>query len=309
MSKYAYVRVSTPKQKVDRQIYNIKKFAPDAIICTEVYTGTSMDRPVWKRLLNKVKEGDTIIFDEVSRMARNSEEGFQIYQKLFQENKSLVFLKQPHINTDVYRQSLDRQIKVIINTGNTATDKLINSIIASLNTFLMDLVKQQIEIAFQEAETEVTYLRKRTSEGVRRAQMEGKQVGRAAGTKVETKKAKAAKTDIMKYSKDFSGSLKDKECMKLIGISPNTYYKYKKELREVHSPSESPLSSDSKDNIIYVYRIVKEDFYTGERSKRTKIIERTNPLKVGALYFQLGSHFPGSYRILELIEEKIDEYS
>ena len=38
---------------------------------------------------------------------------------------------------------------------------------------------------------------------------------------------------IKKYSKDFDGNLTDAEAMKLIGIANNTYYKYKREMREV----------------------------------------------------------------------------
>ena len=36
---------------------------------------------------------------------------------------------------------------------------------------------------------------------------------------------------ILKHSKDFYGSLNDSECMKLTGLSRNTYYKYKRELK------------------------------------------------------------------------------
>lgn len=41
-----------------------------------------------------------------------------------------------------------------------------------------------------------------------------------------------AKEQIQKYSKDFGGTLKDIEVMKLIGVAINRYYKYKKELVE-----------------------------------------------------------------------------
>lgn len=48
---------------------------------------------------------------------------------------------------------------------------------------------------------------------------------------IETKKAIEAKKQIQKHSKDFSGTLSDVECMKLIGIAGNTIYKYKAELK------------------------------------------------------------------------------
>lgn len=56
------------------------------------------------------------------------------------------------------------------------------------------------------------------------------QIGQKLGNKLNIKKEGPAKEKIKKYSKDFEGSLSDIECMKLIGISRNTYYKYKREL-------------------------------------------------------------------------------
>ena len=48
---------------------------------------------------------------------------------------------------------------------------------------------------------------------------------------VETmKKSLEKKAEILKHARTFGGSLTDIECMKLTGISRNTYYKYKKEL-------------------------------------------------------------------------------
>ena len=47
-----------------------------------------------------------------------------------------------------------------------------------------------------------------------------------------TKKSKAAKEIIRKHSKDFNGSMNDVDVMKLTGLSRNTFYKYKRELKE-----------------------------------------------------------------------------
>lgn len=221
---YGYCRISTMKQRIQRQIDNIKKEYDDAIIITEDgVSGTTMDRPAWNKLLANVKPGDTIIFDEVSRMSRDAAEGFEVYQDLFNRGVNLVFLKEPHINTDVFRQTLDNKVSM------TGTD--VDCILEGVNKYLMILAKRQIEIAFQQAQHEVEYLHRRTSEGVRKAQAMGKQVGRATGSKVETKKAKEAKKIIRKHSKDFNGTLSDIDVMKLAGLARNTYYKYKKELR------------------------------------------------------------------------------
>lgn len=56
--------------------------------------------------------------------------------------------------------------------------------------------------------------------------------GAKEGVKLTTKKSISAKEIILKHSKDFNGSLSDSECIQLTGISRNTYYKYKAELKQ-----------------------------------------------------------------------------
>ena len=231
MCVYGYVRVSTLKQKVERQIANIKKEYPNAVIIDESYTGTSMDRPKWNKLVKALKPGDTVIFDEVSRMARNAQEGFETYLDLYNRGINLVFLKERHIDTEVYRQTLNNHIAL------TGTD--VDCILQGVNEYLMILAKKQIEIAFNTAAQEVEYLHMRVSEGIARRKAEGKPVGRAEGSIIETKKAKQAKQEIMKHSKDFNGSLNDMDCMKLIGISRNSFYKYKRQLRTALEQQEA----------------------------------------------------------------------
>ena len=221
---YGYCRISTVKQNIERQIANIKKEFPEAVIITEEFTGTTLDRPKWSKLCKQLKEGDTVVFDEVSRMSRNAEEGFKLYEELYTRGVNLIFLKERHIDTEVYKQTLKNGAEM------TGTD--VDCILEGVNKYLMLLAKKQIEIAFQTAQAEVDFIHKRTSEGVRRAQAEGKQVGRLAGSKVETKKAKASKEIIRKHSKDFDGSLSDADVIKLTGLARNSYYKYKRELKD-----------------------------------------------------------------------------
>ena len=84
--------------------------------------------------------GDTIVYDEVSRMSRDSEEGFEIYQKMFDMGVSLVFLKEPHINTDTYRKTIDIQIQM---TGTNA-----DVLLKAVKEYLMLVSKEQIKLAF-----------------------------------------------------------------------------------------------------------------------------------------------------------------
>lgn len=232
MKEYGYCRISTPQQSIDRQERNIKAIHPDAHISKEAYTGTKIEgRKELDKILRAVQPGDTIVFDSVSRMSRDAADGTALYEQLFNKGVELVFLKEPHINTVTYRESLQRQIDITVNTGDTATDTFINAIIEALHKFQMDLAKKQIELAFAQAEKEVQDLRQRTKEGMETARLNGEQIGQKQGAKLNVKKKVPAMEQIRKYSKDFDGTLKDAEVMQLVGLSRNTYYKYKSEMK------------------------------------------------------------------------------
>ena len=220
---YGYARISTKRQSIDRQIRNILAAYPDTMIFQEVFTGTKFyGRKELDKLLRVVKSGDRIIFDSVSRMSRNADEGVALYFELYDKGISLVFLKEPHINTDVYKEALQRQV--------TLTGEDVDYILEGVNLYLRKLAEKQIRIAFEQAEKEVEDLHKRTSEGLLTAKLEGKQVGGVKGKKLNVKKAVAAKSKIQELSKDFDGTLNDVDLMAVVGVSRNTFYKYKKEI-------------------------------------------------------------------------------
>ncbi len=222
--EYGYCRISTKKQNIERQERNIKSAYPEAVILKEVFTGTKINRKEWNKLETKLKAGDTVIFDSVSRMSRNAEEGFQTYEAMFTRGINLVFLKEPHINTSTYKSAMQNQVQM---TGST-----VDLILEGVNKYLLALAKEQIRIAFEQAEKEVSDLQQRTREGIQTARLNGKQIGLKTGTKLTTKKSITSKETILKHSRDFGGSLSDVEVMQLTGLSRNTYYKYKRELKQ-----------------------------------------------------------------------------
>ena len=223
MCTYGYCWVSTKQQSMDRQIRNIKSSYDNAVIIQEVYTGTGQDRPEWNKLYKSVKAGDTIIFDSVSRMSRNADEGFYLYEKLFNKGIELVFLKEPHINTSTYKNALESDILM------TRTNA--EFILESVNKYLTSLAKEQIRLAIEQSEKELQDLHQRTKEGIETARLNGKQIGQRQGAKLTTKKSVEAKKQIREQSRDFNGTLSDADCMKLTGLARNTFYKYKRELR------------------------------------------------------------------------------
>lgn len=219
-----YTRISNPKMNIERQVRNILSAYPNAIIIREAYTGTTIDRKQWNNIFKRVKAGDTIIFDSVSRMSRNAEEGFTAYEELFNRGVNLVFLKEPHINTETFKRAKENSIPM---TGTS-----VDFILEGINRYLLELAKEQIRIAFEQSAKEVEDLHQRTKEGIETARIAGKQIGLKKGTKLTTKKSLTAKEIIKKHSKDFNGTLADADVMTLTGLSRNTYYKYKREIKE-----------------------------------------------------------------------------
>lgn len=219
---YGYARISRPTQSIERQKRNIKTRYPDAVIIEEAFTGTTTDRPKWQRLSALAKAGDTIVFDSVSRMSRNAEEGFAAYEELFTRGVELVYLKEPMIDTSAFRRALAASVPL---TGGN-----VDLILQGVNAFLLELAREQIKIAFAQAEKEVADLHQRTREGIETARLNGKQIGRPGNRTYTTAKSRKAKELIRKHSRSFGGNLQDAELCRLAGISRNSLYKYKREL-------------------------------------------------------------------------------
>lgn len=237
MTVYGYARVSTKYQSIERQTQNIQKVAPNAKMYSEYFTGTKIDRPQFSRLLKTVKEGDTIVFDSVSRMARNADEGFRLFEELYENGVDLVFLKEPYINTENYRQAMH------ISLPEVADDTFL-PLMDGLKKTLLLLAKKQFRQAFEQAEKEVKDIQQRTREGMK-VSGAGAKISKAnTGKKYKIKKRATLLRNIEMFSKSFDGNMKDKELLEqdIIHCSPHTYYKYKKmvkEMRIVKAYSES----------------------------------------------------------------------
>ena len=142
---YAYCRVSTQHQKLARQITDITAIYPNATIIKEFYTGTKQDRPNWNKLISQIKTADTIVFDSVSRMSRNAEEGFKDYKMLYKLGVNLIFLNEPLINTSVFDSTKNNLLNINIETGNVAVDDFFKGNNELINNFMMALAEEQIK--------------------------------------------------------------------------------------------------------------------------------------------------------------------
>lgn len=233
---YGYARISTPKQSIDRQLRNILSYDSSARIYQEAFTGKVIARPEWEKLMKRVKAGDVIVFDSVSRMSRNAAEGVETYFDLFNKGVSLVFLKEPAINTDTY-QAGTHGITFEADTGDADADELLDATIKAINKYAAALAKKQIALAFQQSQKEVDDLSQRTKEGLVTAKANGKQIGNAARHgNMYAKKAERVKEIIRQRSVTFGGHDNDIDLLTYLNgdkkthVARGSYYKYKREI-------------------------------------------------------------------------------
>ena len=162
---YAYCRVSTKDQKLERQEKNIKEYykekLEDLIFFEEKFTGTTSDRPEWKKLIKIVREGDTIIFDSVSRMSRDGEEGYNDYLNLWKRKINLMFLNEQYLNTEIFNSQIAMYDKI----ENIEIDDTFSPLIKGIVETLKNILRKQIKVAFEQAEKERDDIVKRITEG------------------------------------------------------------------------------------------------------------------------------------------------
>ena len=155
---YGYVRVSTREQNLDRQILALREFGvPETQIHQEKQSGKDFERPVYLRLLKKIKPGDTLVIKSIDRLGRNYDEILEQWRILTKEKKAeIVVLDMPLLDT---RQGRDL-------TG----------------TLIADIVLQLLSYV---AQTEREFIRRRQAEGIAAAKARGVCFGRKPRKKPE----------------------------------------------------------------------------------------------------------------------------
>lgn len=126
--RYGYGRVSTAGQATNGNSLEDQRSKLEAVGCEEIvleaYTGTKMDRPKFTKLLERLKEGDTLVVCKLDRFARTASEGSALVRSL-----------------------LDRGINVhILNMGlieNTSTGRLILNVLLSFAEFERDMIVER----------------------------------------------------------------------------------------------------------------------------------------------------------------------
>ena len=89
-----YARVSTKSQakegnSLEQQKEEILNKYNTAEVFSESYTGTKTDRTIFNKIINELKEGDTLVVTKLDRLARNTVEGIQVIENLFNKSVSV----------------------------------------------------------------------------------------------------------------------------------------------------------------------------------------------------------------------------
>lgn len=190
---FGYVRVSTREQNEDRQVIAMREFGvPEECILVEKQSGKDFNRPVYKRLIASLREGDILVVKSIDRLGRNYEEIIEQWRILTKEKKAaIVVIDMPLLDT---RKEHDL-------TG----------------TLVADLVLQLLSYV---AETERRFIKQRQAEGIAAAKARGVRFGPPERGKPEN--YDAVMGDYLK------GEISGREAARRMGVARSTFMKWVK---------------------------------------------------------------------------------
>lgn len=196
---YGYIRVSTDKQTLENQVFEVENFCQEEGLninhwITEKISGTKdYEKRELGRAIKKLKAGDILICSEISRLGRNLFQIMTILNKCMQREAQVWTIKEH------YRLGADIQSKVL--------------------AFAFSL----------SAEIERNLISQRTKEALARIKATGKRLGRAKGSKNPTRVLDGKKDFILEQRR--FGIPRAKIARKL-GVSPSLMYKYLTKLKK-----------------------------------------------------------------------------
>lgn len=210
---FAYERISTKEerglQKFNRQDKSLTTYATEnnieyVAIFQEDESGKDFEhRKEWQRLEKLLQPGDTIIFKDISRFTRESENGYKKYMELMEKGINLIFIDNKTISTEYIKQLL-----------NVAEQQ---NLIAKIS--LENTIKLLLYVELDRAEQERIILINRIKQGISAS---GKKQGRKQG--VPIKLTEELTEDIKKYLNDRTITMES--IIKKHNISRNTMMKY-----------------------------------------------------------------------------------
>lgn len=150
---YAYVRVSSTDQNLDRQLEAVKNYCPelkDENIFADKQSGKDFERPEYQRLKKTLREGDLLLIKSIDRLGRNYKEIKREWEDITQNIKAdIKVLDMPLLDTTLHKDLL--------------------------GTFISDLI---LQILAYVAENERMNIKQRQAEGIAVAKAKGVRFGR-----------------------------------------------------------------------------------------------------------------------------------
>lgn len=194
MHIYGYARVSSRDQNEERQLIALRAFGvPERDILTDKQSGKDFLRPAYRRLLKKLRPGDTLAIKSIDRLGRNYDEILEQWRILTKEMEvGIVVLDMPLLDT---RQKRD------------LTGALIADIVLQLLSYV--------------AQTEREFIRQRQAEGIAAARARGVRFGRPQLAPPPAFRAVCARWR--------GGEWSSRRAAQALGVSQNTFLKWARE--------------------------------------------------------------------------------
>lgn len=204
---FGYGRVSSQDQNEERQINALLKAGVDERdIFIDKKSGKDFDREQYKAMVSRLREGDLVIILSLDRLGRNYTEIQKEWQYITQEIKAdIKILDMPLLDTSTSTDNLDRR-------------------------FIADLV---LQILSYTAEKERENIRKRQREGIAlMKEVDGQKISLRTGR--PTGRPRAVKPDNWNevYTRWVNKELTAVKAMEILGLKPNTFYKFVNEEKE-----------------------------------------------------------------------------
>ncbi|MGE6630743.1 recombinase family protein [Bacillus sp. NPDC077027] len=149
---FAYMRVSTEEQRLDRQEQALLEAGAEKVFFEKI-TGTKKDRPQLNKMLEQLRTGDTVIITDLTRLSRSTKDLIELVTLFEEKGVNLKSLKESWLDTT------------------TPHGKLMFTMFSGLAQFERDLISE------------------RTKEGLEIAKKKGKQIGRTATSESKIKYA------------------------------------------------------------------------------------------------------------------------
>ena len=203
MEVYAYIRVSTKEQNIDRQTLALESFnvAKKNVFC-DYQSGKDFNRPEYQKMISMLKQGDLLIIKSIDRLGRNYDEILIEWQRITKEIQADIVV----LDMDL----LDTRKK----SGNLT------------GTLIADLV---LQIFAYVAQTEREFIRQRQAEGIKAAKLKGKSLGRRPNPLPPEFENVCDRYD----RKDLS----TRQAADILGISHSTFYRQYKNRKKTVSDS------------------------------------------------------------------------